>query len=320
MILIFLLVFAGDPSFAHKLHSHSGHEHKHEPVKPLFQIKIGELGETRPLTQEEVNYLVESSHEIIEGDHFGNFFKRWAQAFNLKSKFIDGYRWASAKSVDPRFKDTVTDSLLLFGFSHLLEMLTGPAMLLVGANNEWPHWLMAAVGAAGTAISIPGLDPMCILIFAVYAKSADFRNAVGVVRKAVMKNVNFVTLGSSLSQTYYTAPVSAQNESPIRLAIYSDKHGPYLQEVVIHKSSLAGLDSAALKTWLKGLGWNARNFVKKILQSVSAGKNLTVVFQKPYIVSVEEQNDFIRIELVAHAVRISKDSTCNEFLTEDPIE
>ena len=322
--LLFVLLLVSPSAFAHKLHSHGpGHSHDHsEHSQKLFKIEMAEvekIGEEKPLTQDEVNALIEHSHEIIEGDHSGNFFKRWVQKFDFKTRFMDGYRWASAKSKDPRFKDTVTDSLLLFGLSHLVEMASGPVMLAVGAAADWPNWLMVTVGGIGATISVPGLDPMCILIFSAYAKSSKFRSAVGTIRAVLMKPfVKEEKPGLALSQVYFSSPEFVGDEPPIKVAIASDGKGTFLQEVTIQKNLLSNLKMDEYQPWLQSLGWNARDLIKKLVKSMVLQKDLSPLLNKPYVEEQVNDNGVLFIKLLEHSISIRKDQhTCNDYLNEE---
>ena len=273
---------------------------------------------------------------MIEGDESAGFFKRWASAFNLKEKFIDAYRWAATKSKNPRFRDTVNDSLLLFGFSHLAEMASGPIMLGVGAAYDWPDWVMGAVAVGGTTISIPGLDPMCILIFGAYAKSANFRSAVGTVRAALMPSIQMAGLSgemlledmmslvreAKLQKLEGLTRVRSENEnlttyyfshSAIELELQKNQHGTFLHAVTIHKNLLVDFDKAAFKAWLQPLGWNAKNLITKALQITVQQKDLHSAFNKLYVKSVKQNNSVNRIELNDHAVSVAEES-CDQLL------
>ena len=325
------------PNFAnaHKLGCGHGHQHGHQ-CDHEAEVR---LSPEQPLSQEELERVINGSHEVLEGDHSASFLKRWAGAFDFKNKFIDSYRWGSAKAKDPRFKNVVTDSLLLFGLSHLIEMSTGPVMLTIGAGNDWPNWLMVAIGAGGATISVPGLDPMCILIFGAYAKSDKFRAAVGTVRAAIMKPVNkaWSFLGMSevlkkllssreISQLQGFSKVEANGEAKntfyfsyplekpiVELEIGSDEEGFFVQAVTIHKNSLVNLNKSELKSWMAPLNWNARNLVAKVIETTVQQKDLYSAFNKLYVKSVKQGSETNRVELNNHSVSIRSES-CADYL------
>lgn len=337
MVSFFLILFLASPSLtrAHKLGCGSGHHHDHHCDHDA-EVR---LSPEQPLSQEELKRVIHGSHEVLEGDHSASFLKRWVGAFDFKNKFIDSYRWGSAKAKDPRFKNVVTDSLLLFGFSHLLEMSTGPVLLTVGAGNEWPDWLMVTIGAGGAAISIPGFDPMCILIFGAYAKSEKFRGAVGTVRAALVKPLNkawsFLGMSETLTALLRSREVSQLQgftkmenngdgqstfyfsyplENPIvDLEIKNDVSGIFIHSVTIHKNSLVNLNMSALKEWLKPLNWNAKNLIGKVIELSAQEKDLYSEFNKLYVKSVKQGRETNRVELVKHSVAIRAES-CADHL------
>lgn len=338
-IFVLSLIFSislSPSAYAHKLgFGQSCHgtncDHDHEA-----EVR---LGPEVPLSQDEVQKVIHGSHEVLEGDHSASFLKRWVGAFDLKNKFIDSYRWGSAKSKDPRFKDLVIDSLFLFGLSHLLEVASGPIMLGVGSSQDWPEWVMYGIGVGGATISVPGLDPLCILIFGTYAKSENFRKGIGYVRAAIMKPINktwsAIGMGEALTNLkrlknvskleglnriskdengfltyYYLYPL----ENPlIEIAIHSDADGTYLQSVAIHKNSLSELNRGEFKAWLKPLGWNARNLITKVLDLSVQEKDLYEAYSKLYVKSVKQYSDKNFVELSKHSVSV-RSETCSDAL------
>ena len=134
--------------------------------------------------------FIERSHEVIEGEEHERFFADFKESLNFKKKLIEGNRWISMNS-QTSVRDIVLDSVMLFGMTHSLEMLSGPTMVAVGYINHWPEWLVTALGLAGATVSIPGLDPLCIIAFITYSRSSKFRKVIRKVRFAAVKGLKF---------------------------------------------------------------------------------------------------------------------------------
>lgn len=145
--------------------------------------------------------FIEMSHEVIEGQEHNNFLKDFKESLNFRKKVIDGHRWISMNSRGP-LKDVVFDSVMLFGMTHSLEMASGPLMVAIGYANSWPTWLVSLLGAAGATISVPGLDPLCIVAFITYGKSSRFRKVIRSVRFATVRGMKTATHFLHLSQMF----------------------------------------------------------------------------------------------------------------------
>lgn len=70
---------------------------------------------------------------------------------------------------------------LLLGASHLIEMSLGPVGVGISASLDAPVWMTATVGLVGGVISVPGFDPLCMGLFALYTRKS-FQDKVSKVR------------------------------------------------------------------------------------------------------------------------------------------
>jgi hypothetical protein len=303
----------------------------HETREPA--VKIDFVAQDVPLADSDVQSLIHQSHEVIEGDESGNFLARWRKAFDFKTRIVDGLRW-SASVNDPKYRNLAIDSLFLFGMSHGTEMLSGPILLGVGYAHEWPNWVMSTIASGGTLISIPGLDPLCMAVFAFYAKSSDFRGGVAWMRLAVVHSLGKVAHATGLKN--YVAKVfarpnvreylqsleglksviagedgtidfkfelaTASGESAMQIGIHFAEGKSYLEEVVLNKIALATMEAREIKNFSRQFGWNAHDFIKSAMREE--------LLQKPYILEAKP-GDYI---LAPNAIAVKAKRGCEDRL------
>jgi hypothetical protein len=280
----------------------------------------------------DVEEVIHKSHEIIEGQETGNFFEDWKEAFRLKKKLIDASRWVSS-SKETSFEGIILDSVLLFGMSHSLEMSSGPAMVGVGVSQHWPDWLTAALGMTGAVISVPGLDPLCMLVFGIYYKSPLFRAGIGKLRVGLVSGTKFVggvTGARALIKKIFVRPEYKEwlsemehldefreledgrvvakfsypslREPEIQLEVQFGADRPFLKSVFV-ANNISWKNQKLSIPWLKKFGWNTNDFVthgavQSILQSSAA--------TKPYIEDMFESESGKTIILRNSAVPMGK--------------
>ena len=138
-------------------------------------------------------------HDAIEGDshqHFDTWLElakslktreQWA-AYGEKFKFNQiALRLTRAYNMEADqegIQDHLKNAMLLFPLSHTIETLTAPAFTVLGVQNGLPTLVVAVGGALLSIIAIPGLDPLCIVLFAAYS-FRPVQKAVTAIRKTV---------------------------------------------------------------------------------------------------------------------------------------
>jgi hypothetical protein len=136
-----------------------------------------------PPSESSIKVLEIEAHDLMhDDDHgsgLGNKLKAWAQKLNVP-EFILRQRLLARKG-GATGSEHLQNLALLLGTSHLIEMSSGPLGASLAAAMDAPHWLTAGIGVVGGVISIPGLDPLCIGLFALYGHEG-FRNGVTRVR------------------------------------------------------------------------------------------------------------------------------------------
>ncbi len=165
--------------------------------EPIAEVQFIEV---QGASAEEIERkLIEASHEVVEGPEQKRFLDNWKQNFNFYQKAKDGYRWSSMNE-GTTGRDIILDSVLLFSLSHSIEMSSGPLLVTIGASNGWPEWLLTLSGVAGGIVSVPGLDPLCMIVFATYSKSKTMRKVIRTVRIAIVRSSVFVSDATGLTE------------------------------------------------------------------------------------------------------------------------
>jgi hypothetical protein len=295
--------------------------------QPVYQIDVVEVNADSDVVQE----LIEKSRSVIEGDETGKFLQDWAEAFNAKKKIVDAVRWVSA-SKDVTLHGMALDSAVIFGISHSLETASGPILVTTGIANGWPDWLITSLGIAGGVISVPGLDPLCIVIFIAYGTNEHFRTAVRTVRIALVRGIKgaaTVTGLKSLLQKTFTRPdykefflniehldkltvmddgrsvaefhFPSKEEAQLKVVLEAREKGrAYLKQVWVSEN-FTFVSKVASRRWLKTLGWNARDFIEKfVLERVMFDSAAT----KPYVDSVSQQGSAKNVVIKDFAVGV----------------
>lgn len=340
-ILILFVFSFSVPSYAHKINfGLGGHNHSDDCTHGC----VAEIESTsgKELSEKEFLALVDAGHHAMEGDETGSKFKRWLKGFDFKNLIVDNYRWVAMNMKNPRTKDYAIDIFGLWLVSHGIETASGPLTVAYGMTHDWHPLLIGAAATVGGIISIPTLDPVCIVLIGSYVKFKAFRKGVGAVRAFVLWPLtkSWSVLGASeILKDFFKANPSAEKldglyrmekdaqgvstfffknkaDNTIELEVKKDKVGTYLSAVTIQKTALDESTSAKklLKEWLSPLGWNARNLIYKVFQLSAEKKDLHENFSKSYVKSVRESNSLGRIELQPYAISI-QESNCEQFLT-----
>lgn len=249
--------------------------------------------------------LIERSHEIIEGIETDNFFQNWKEGFRFGKKIKDGYRWVSLHQ-GSQVKDLALDSIMLFGLSHGVEMSSGPILVGMGLSHGWPEWLVSALGLAGATISVPGLDPLCIIIFATYSKSPSFRKQVRKLRFAVIKGVRTLSdvfgISQLLQRHFYRVPgyISLLHKQNLKsVTLFNHREGLYTFEFTrsgkrlaevqfrlkegesfLHKAyfnlkKITPIEDKGLDKFIRQFGWNVGDALKEAKASALRAQDLS---------------------------------------------
>lgn len=287
--LMFLSVMVLYPSFVFA----NGQE-------PIADVQFVEVKGTQAELIE--RQLIEASHEVVEGPEQKRFLDNWKQNFNFYQKAKDGYRWSSMNQ-GTTGRDIILDSVLLFSLSHGIEMSSGPLLVTIGASSGWPQWLLTMTGVAGGIVSVPGLDPLCMIVFATYSKSQTMRTVIRTVRIAIVRSSVFLSdttgLTHFLKQHIERASIheklmekaflenvkifkdhsvyeyklkSGRRVIASATIVSQESHSAYLKRVEIkHMGSLNPKEAADLELFARQFPWNISQGIKEA--KYAAAKN-----------------------------------------------
>jgi hypothetical protein len=162
---------------------------------PMSQKEIMIISTWAPSVQDsDLENLLHEAHESLEGAHpmesgLRGKWKEWVQNFNIHDFVLNGYRWIQMKKMDPRFKNDALNVAFLFGVSHGLETMAGPTALMWAQHAGAGPAEMGLIGTAGFMISIPGFDPLCMVLASFYKTNDQFRRVITQLRVVTVKSV-----------------------------------------------------------------------------------------------------------------------------------
>lgn len=325
-ILLLTLVFLSGKSFPQQndLQQHNGVEHndvelKKEDSKARIKIRMAldinvgviptQIIET-DIDRQAIAQLTHVLHHAIEGKH-GHSIKEFLQALknreqwmrmlnfpNIARRTVRAFNLESNKT---HLKNHVKNLALLFPMSHFIEVMTAPAFMAVGTVHEFPAVVIGSGGSLLSLIAVPGLDPLCYLLFLTYPlkpvhKSIDFiRN---ITERSVRGIVTTIRLDTLLSRFHtqedrfrfikqeleanhklgrlFNIELRTSTEEE-RLSLFDRTTGDkilslksswdskenrfYVQSISLSRST----SLKALKGFLHLLPWNARSAVREVL-------------------------------------------------------
>lgn len=155
--------------------------------------------------QSDIHKITEEFHELLEGGEHHHYslqeslkklatrrgFVEWVRSFNLKKTALNAYRVYQVKSANPKIRDHVANLAFVFPLSHAIEMSSGPLLSALSAGAGWPDAVTGAFGVMGAIISVPGLDPVCLLIYATYPASRSLQNSLTFIRVKTVSMLHF---------------------------------------------------------------------------------------------------------------------------------
>lgn len=140
--------------------------------------------------KDDLKQLGESAHEMFH-DHadegaLSEKLKAWVANVNPK-QFVLRQSLLSRQSAMSG-SEHMQNLVLIFGTSHLIEMLFAPVSVSIAMSQEAPTWVIMALAGIGGVISVPGFaDPLCYSVNALYAVSQKFRSCVNRVRMFITR-------------------------------------------------------------------------------------------------------------------------------------
>jgi hypothetical protein len=124
--------------------------------------------------------------------------KAWIQSFNLKKSFVGAYEFYRKNKDNPQMQEHLKNLVFIFPVSHAIEMTAGPLLTSYGVGQGWSPLVLGTVGVVGAIISVPGFDPLCILIYTAYPLK-PVRRTITYTREKTFAVVSFAGKYSGLN-------------------------------------------------------------------------------------------------------------------------
>lgn len=120
---------------------------------------------------DQFHHEIEDSNDLETNSKLKKILAQWLDNFNLARISMDTYRWTQMKYYQDNGKSEYIKNfpvLASFYFlSHTIEVMSGPLGVYIANDLGLGSSAKVMIGSVGAIISIPGLDPLCILLFAI---------------------------------------------------------------------------------------------------------------------------------------------------------
>lgn len=259
-------------------HVHSGDCcHTHE-------IELNENSSPDQVAEALLNEAHELSHDHSKKTVQG-WLREWVRHFQLIHSFRDVGRWIHWRSFDnPQYSEHISNVAVIFGVSHLLESVSGPAFAGLGTVIGLPESINWGILGVGAVISIPGLDPLCIALAGLYKTRPGFRSHITKLRLTIKKSSQWLGQISGFNsardflgnwQSGHQRLLGGQDAAAvtlynggIRLVFHSEKDRFFLQSVQLDGTSLKA-DLVPLNEYLDS---NTRTAVEELISYTPGSK------------------------------------------------
>lgn len=115
------------------------------------------------------NFINEFHNDIEHGEE--SLLQEWFSNFNLMRIALDTHRSVQMKYYQDNGKSEYIRNFpvlaSLYMLSHTVEMVSGPVGVYAASELGMGSAAQMIIGSVGAIITVPGLDPLCILLFAV---------------------------------------------------------------------------------------------------------------------------------------------------------
>jgi len=173
-LVLGLLLTGAHAAFAHGSHSCCGHGHDHKPES----IKIEEIP-LDGLDERQYRQMLDDAHHAIESGGLNSQepqgrirrkLRQWRNNFQFTRNFLNAYRWYSSHRGVPYAENAAANIAGMLVTSHALETVGGWTMAAAGVGGGLDSPVEWAMTTIGVSISVPGLDPLCIILVGTYKR------------------------------------------------------------------------------------------------------------------------------------------------------
>lgn len=146
------------PALAHRNH---GHSHKE-----IIEIPLDEAG----ISSDGLRALMDEAHHSIELEERGSFLNQYVDKFRFKKISLNAFRWYAQHRHQPEVANAAANIALMLLASHSLETVGGLSLAAYAAAHDWGWLGKTAMMTIGVTVTVPGLDPLCLLLVGAYGK------------------------------------------------------------------------------------------------------------------------------------------------------
>lgn len=178
-----------------------------------------------------LNEAHDSLHTHGEKTTFRSYIWDWLKTFDLKGFAHGTHRFLNVKLQNPEYRDHALNLAMLLPMSHLTEMAAGPVAVYAAHSMDLSTGIQVAIGMAGGLITLPGLDPLCLLFLSSYKLEpvqkglTQSRLAIYKVGQAAVRTfgLNRITESLFLKQSALERMfVSLQSGTPLKFETLSE--------------------------------------------------------------------------------------------------
>ena len=289
---------------------------------------------------EQLKQMLEEAHESIEGEEEGSFLTKWINQFNYKRMVLSAYRWYEVKRSDPKTADAALNLVMMLAASHTLETIGGTSLAGAGLAPDTSWWARILFTVVGVGITLPGLDPLCLGLMALYFRYPQTVDAtLQAPRVVIFKSTSFLARYSGISAvmrwmwetkdarawlqekidkavpgTYvyeatvdgytFSMPAKDGGRSPLILKLIPKQEGLGLAEIELDKAALTkqGLGRDASQ-WLQLFGWNLSDAVIESAALIAKREDEKLA-KRIYFGSIKDHGEFVELHYKSDALRL----------------
>lgn len=252
LVLLFILATFTKPSYCTEEDPSPGNyrrfKHDHKPRLALNEAPH----EPEYALKDLADSLHESQHDHTPHKGFKQKLRHWVEHFYVIDHLKDLFRWYQYKSYQyPEWKEHISNLTLLYGSSHLVEVLFGPVAAGITHQMGGPEWLEWGFVGLGGVISLPGLDPLCIVLFGTYRANEKFRLHISKARLISVKTLKSLFPHSRFNRPHLSRLPQLELDFPSLSLHFSAKEGvEWLDSIVWKDKSLFQKDLLRLNNLL----------------------------------------------------------------------
>lgn len=164
-VIFVLALFLSVPAYAHKLGG-CGHDHK----KGTSRFCAEEVVPEGEVSSQQLLQLMDDAHHAIETEGTASsFLGAWGEKFSFKEVALNAYRWYSAHKQQPEVANASANIVVMLLTSHAMETVGGVGLASFGMGQH-SHLAQVILTTIGVSVTVPGLDPLCIILVGAYSK------------------------------------------------------------------------------------------------------------------------------------------------------